>query len=257
MTDIKEIAGVSMNARGSFAVKRSDTNATLGALAFASDLGRLLVRIKAGQQATAPMIRLATLLIAQMIRNSGRFKRGKFLRITREELPEKRNGHVVDRVSANVIDRFAFRVLTEWIDNSCQQCTGRGIECTVELPAKDRAVCSVCVGARRLCVFEERIPFAAGKNGPLVFREYKICDKCLGAGGGEISQQLDLRGRRICAGCRGSGRSSIDEVARASNLGVTLDEYRRNWSWRFRDMLAMLDRIDGEATRIMLGQLRD
>ncbi|NVE21989.1 hypothetical protein [Burkholderia glumae] len=55
MIDVIERAGVAMNARGQFSDSTADPKVTLGALAFANELGRLLVRIKAGQQATPAM----------------------------------------------------------------------------------------------------------------------------------------------------------------------------------------------------------
>ncbi|BEH25106.1 hypothetical protein GTC050_23580 [Burkholderia pseudomallei] len=80
MMDLMERAGIAMSVRGQFTDPIADPKVTLGALAFANDLGRSLFRIKAGQQVTRESIRHATLLLAQMIRTSGRFKRSRFYR---------------------------------------------------------------------------------------------------------------------------------------------------------------------------------
>lgn len=92
MIDLMERAGVAMNVRGQFSDPIADPKVTLGALAFANELGSALVRIKAGQQATPALVRRVTLLLAQMIRTSGRFKRSKYTGMTRTGLREYRGG---------------------------------------------------------------------------------------------------------------------------------------------------------------------
>ncbi|WP_244126473.1 phage tail protein [Burkholderia gladioli] len=115
MIDLKERAGIAMSVRGQFTEPIADPKVTLGALAFANDLGRMLVRIKAAQQAKPETIRRATLLLAQMMRTSGRFKRGKFSGLKRDERREQRAGGVVERVQVDVIERFALRLIDEWV----------------------------------------------------------------------------------------------------------------------------------------------
>ncbi|WP_334017764.1 phage tail sheath C-terminal domain-containing protein [Burkholderia gladioli] len=50
MIDLKERAGIAMSVRGQFTEPIADPKVTLGALAFANDLGRMLVRIQAGHK---------------------------------------------------------------------------------------------------------------------------------------------------------------------------------------------------------------
>ncbi|KHJ61194.1 hypothetical protein [Burkholderia glumae] len=194
MIDVIERAGVAMNARGQFSDSTADPKVTLGALAFANELGRLLVRIKAGQQATPAMLRRATLLVAQMMRTTRRFRRGKFTGLTRDERRELRAGHCVERANADIIERFARRLIDEWTNDRCRNCEGQGV-------------------VRRA-------------------------------------------GRCICPECGGSGRRPIDDAARAQALGLPLVEYRRNWSWRFHDMLALLDNAFSSVCDTMRQQLR-
>ncbi|KWN80023.1 zinc finger-like domain-containing protein [Burkholderia ubonensis] len=256
MIDLKERAGVAMSVRGQFTDPIADPKVTLGALAFANDLGRLLIRIKAGPQATPAMIRRASLLLAQMIRTSGRFKRARFTGYTRDERRDQRAGHAVERANVDIVERFALRLLDEWVNDQCVECGGRGVVRRARVATPAAESCSVCVGSGRVCVSEERIPFFSGRNGPLVFREYEPCDDCGGMGRVTTTPAADSKGRHICPNCSGSGKRPIDDAGRAHALGVSLVEYRRNWPWRFHDMLALLDNVDGSVSDTMRRQLR-
>lgn len=194
MMDLMERAGIAMSVRGQFTDPIADPKVTLGALAFANDLGRSLFRIKAGQQVTRESIRHATLLLAQMIRTSGRFKRSRFTGLKRDERRDQRAGHSVERAKVDIIERFALRLLDEWVNDQCMCCEGRGV--------------------------------------------------------------VRTGGRYICPDCAGSGRRPIDDAARAHALGIPLDEYRRHWSRRFHDMLALLDNVKGSTFDTMSRQLR-
>lgn len=257
MMDLMERAGVAMSVRGQFTDPIADPKVTLGALAFANDLGRLLVRIKVAQQAKPEMIRRAMLLLAQMMRTSGRFKRGKFSGLKRDERREQRAGHAVERAQVDVIERFALRLLDEWVNDQCGTCEGRGVVRRSTEQPKATIRCLVCAGRGKVCVAEERIPFFHGRNGPLVFREYEGCDVCSGVGRVQIAAPATIHGRQICPDCGGAGKRPIEEAARAQALGVTLKEYRRNWSWRFHDMLALLDAINGSVNDTLRCQLRE
>ncbi|WP_412524133.1 hypothetical protein [Burkholderia sp. S-53] len=102
------------------------------ALAFANGLDRLLIRIKAGPQATPAMVRRASLLLAQMIRTPGRFTG-----ITRDERRDQRAGHAVERATVDIVERFAIRLLDEWVNDQCVECGARG-----------RALCTRCDAGR-------------------------------------------------------------------------------------------------------------
>ncbi|TKC83847.1 hypothetical protein FAZ69_22705 [Trinickia terrae] len=142
MIDLMERAGVAMNVRGQFADPIADPKVTLGALAFANDLGRLLVRIKAGQDATRATIHRATLLLAQMIRTSGRFKRGRFTGLKRDERRDQRAGYEIERAKVDIVERFAFVLLDEWINDQCVRCEGRGV-----VRRDGRYICPDCSGS--------------------------------------------------------------------------------------------------------------
>ncbi|WP_414451494.1 hypothetical protein AB4851_22385 [Burkholderia sp. 22PA0099] len=256
MIDLKERAGIAMSVRGQFTDPIADPKVTLGALAFASDLGRLMTRIKAGPHPTPEMVRRASLLLAQMIRTSGRFKRGKFSGLKREELREQRAGQAVERAKFDIVERFALRLLDEWVNDQCIECEGRGVVRRARGIRNITPRCVTCVGAGKICVSEERIPFFVGRNGPLVFREFDPCDDCGGMGRVAPASIIDAQGRRICPVCSGSGKRQADEASRAHSIGVSLAEYRNNWSWRFHDMLALIDNVDGSVCDIMRRQLR-
>lgn len=257
MIDLDERVGVAMSVRGQFTDPIADPKVTLGALAFANDLGRMLKRIKAAQQVTPETVRRTTLLLAQMIRTSGRFKRGKFCGLKREEMREKRSGQTVERSKADIIDRFALRLLDEWVNDRCGECKGRGIVRGAPISLAVTVKCGVCAGKGKICVFEERIPFFHGRNGPLVFREFDSCGECSGMGRLESRSTPHAKGRRICSRCTGSGKRQVDEAGRAQVLNVGLMEYRRNWHSRFHDMLVLLDSADSSASNTVRKQLRE
>lgn len=149
MNDLIERAGIAMSVRGQFADPIADPKVTLGALAFANDLGRLLVRIKAGLETRPATIRKATLLFAQMIRLSGRFKRNRFTGLNRDERRDQRAGHAVERAKVDIVERFALRVLDEWINDQCVRCEGRGI-----VRRDGRYICPDCAGTGKRPVEE-------------------------------------------------------------------------------------------------------
>lgn len=142
MVDLMERAGVAMSVRGQFTDPIADPKVTLGALAFANDLGRSLVRIKAGQDVTRETVRRATLLLAQMIRTSGRFRRSRFTGLNRDEQRDQRAGHAVERAKVDIIERFALRLLDEWVNDQCARCEGRGV-----VRRDGRYICPDCAGS--------------------------------------------------------------------------------------------------------------
>ncbi|CAG4906208.1 hypothetical protein [Paraburkholderia saeva] len=255
MIDLKEQAGVAMNVRGQFSDPIVDPKVTLGALAFANDLGRALVRMKAGQDTRPEIVRRATLLLAQMIRRSGKFNRGKFTGMDRATKRDQRAGREVERSNVDIVERFALRLIVEWIDDQCPRCDGRGVIGRAQAPQPVAVVCSSCNGTRRVCVSEERIPFAAGRNGPRVYREFSRCEACLGRGT-QLVTPPKSEGRQICRSCGGDGRRAIDEAARAQALGVPLRMYREHWVESFQSMLAVLDQVDGRVVDTMRRKLR-
>ncbi|MGE8162990.1 hypothetical protein ACQKRQ_22845 [Paraburkholderia sp. NPDC080076] len=257
MIDLKEQAGVAMNVRGQFSDPIVDPKVTLGALAFANDLGRALVRMKCGQDVRPDAVRRATLLLAQMIRRSGKFNRGKFTGLDAEAKRDRRAGQKVERSKVDIVERFALCLLVEWVNDQCPRCDGRGAIGRTPKPQPVSSVCPDCKGARVVCVSEERIPFAASRSGrgPLVYRELEACTKCLGRGT-VLTVPKKSDSRQICPCCSGDGRRPIDESARAHALGVSLPIYRRYWAAHFCSMLAVLDHVDARVVDTMRAQLR-
>jgi hypothetical protein len=257
MIDLKEQAGVAMNVRGQFADPIVDPKVTLGALAFANDLGRALVRMKCGQDVRPEAVRRATLLLAQMIRRGGKFNRGKFTGIDAEAKRDRRAGENVERSNVDIIERFALRLIIEWVNDQCPRCVGRGVIGRTPKRQPVSTVCPDCKGARAVCVSEERIPFAVSRSGrgPMVFREFEPCAKCLGRGV-VLTMLKKSDSRQICPCCGGDARPPVDESARAHALGVPLPVYRRHWASHFCTMLATLDKVDWQVVDTMRAQLR-
>lgn len=258
MIDLKEQAGIAMNVRGQFSDPIADPKVTLGALAFANDLGRALVRMKCGQDVRPELVRRTTLLLAQMIRRNGRFNRSKFSGVDSSARHAQRAGHPVERQHSDIVERFALRLLVEWVDDQCERCHGRGVIGRASKPQPVAVPCSGCDGSGKVCVSEERIPFAASRSGrgPIVYREYEPCPVCFGRGHELVLPAVKTEGRQICPCCGGGGRRAMDDAARAHALGVTLPVYRRFWVNHFRSMLAVLDHVDGSVVDTMRRQLR-
>ncbi|CAM2154417.1 CR-type domain-containing protein [Paraburkholderia tropica] len=251
IVDLKEQAGVAMNVRGQFADPIADPQVTLGALAFANDLGRLLWRMKYGQDVKCAGMNRATLLLAKRLREPGKFDRAKFTGITRTaEKAAALTGKKVERLATDIIERFARQVIIEWIADVCVACEGRGISGRGKGGVTLRRVaCPTCAGTRRICCDEYRIPFAArwDGRGPMVFREYERCSRCNSSGEIEVEVTSKSAGRQICSECRGTGRQPDDHPARARSLGVPLEQYHARWKPHFHAVHALLDALDGAA----------
>jgi hypothetical protein len=261
MIDLKEQAGIAMNVQGQFSDPIADPQVTLGALAFADDLGRLLWRMKYGQDVKRAGLHRATLLLASRIRWSGKYARKKFTGLDHEETRLRRAGKKVERALADIVERFARRVIVEWVADLCPACNGIGVKGRAHqqrAPLVVTVECEACHGTKFMVVDEERIPFAHNPDGrgPLVFRDYQRCDTCNGLGARRIEQKSPRDSRQICDACGGTGRHAVDEPARALALGVSLGTYRTHWAQHFRGLLASLDAIDGRATDTVRRQVQ-
>jgi hypothetical protein len=195
----------------------------------------------------------ATLLLASRIRWSGKFARKKFTGLDHEANRARRlgvKGPKVERAMSDIVERFARRVIVEWVADLCPVCSGRGVTGRAErqsAPSIVEVQCETCCGSRTVVVCEERIPFAHNGRHPTVYREYERCGTCNGEGKLRVAQKPRGNGRQICAACDGSGRYAVDDAARAAALGVSLGIYRAHWAAHFRGVLALLDKIDGSA----------
>jgi hypothetical protein len=228
----------------------------LGALAFANDLGRALVRMKCGQDVRPAAVRRTTLLLAQMIRRSGKFNRRKFTGLDAEAKRDRRAGQEVERSKADIVELFALRLIVEWVNDQCERCEGRGAIGRTPKPKPVASACPDCEG-RGVRVTEERIPFATRPDGrgPMVCRDRVRCTTCHGRGV-LLAAPKKTESRQICPCCGGDGRRQVDESARAHALGVSLPHYRRHWSGHFCTMLATLDKVDWRVVDTMRAQLR-
>lgn len=255
MIDLEEQAGSAMNVRGQFSDARvSDPQVTLGALAFANELGRLLWRMKYGQDFRLrdsegrTTMRRATLLLANCVRDGVRFNRVKFTGLDQSGRRDRNAGKKYERATSDVMERFAHRVIIEWVDDRCPRCDGRGEIGRVAMVCSERIVCAACHGARFICVDEHRIPFAARPDGkgPIVYREMERCEKCHGVGHVAAGIAAKRTGRQICPDCQGNSGRADDHVARAHVIGVTLRQYNAHWSHQFERVRALVEAIDAD-----------
>ncbi|MFL9899044.1 hypothetical protein PQR71_12920 [Paraburkholderia fungorum] len=255
MIDLKEQAGVAMNVRSQLGESIGDPKVTLGALAFADELGNLLWRMKYGQDIRRAGMHRATLLLANRIRSSGKFNRSKFTGRDAKSTRDPKAREKAERALTDIIERFALRLLVEWIADMCVECGGRGIAFGhAMVPSAQTAECHVCDGTGRLLELEEFIPFLVGRHGPLPIRHYVRCEHCLGRGIVQVKRRVSHT--QVCTVCDGSRRAPVDEAARALALGVSLPVYRRHWASYFHGVLAVLDRIDGSAADVVRRRTR-
>jgi hypothetical protein len=211
--------------------------------------------MKCGQDIRPDAVRRTTLLLAQMIRRSGKFNRGKFTGIDAEAKRDRRTGQRVERSKVDIVERFALRLIVEWVNDQCERCEGRGAIGRTPKPQPVSNACPDC--DRGVRVHEERIPFAAHPSGrgPIVYRDRVRCITCLGRGVLLVVPKKN-ESRQICPCCGGDGRRQVDESARAHALGVSLPNYRRHWTGHFCAMLATLDKVDWRVVDTMRAQLR-
>lgn len=255
MIDLKEQAGIAMNVRGQLSDPIADPQVTLGALAFANELGRLLWRMKYGQdfrlrdsEGRTAMHR-AMLLLADSIRTGGKFQRTKFTGLDRAAKRDRNAGKPVERTKVDVIERLAQRAILEWIEDQCPRCDGRGVVGRAPEAVTHATTCPSCNGTRNVCIGEHRIPFAARPDGmgPIVFREMERCVQCHGVGRVQAYSVEKRTGRQICPDCNGDGKRAPDHAARSIALGLSIRQYRAHWQQIFRVVFVMLDAIDADA----------
>ncbi|RKP46672.1 hypothetical protein D7S86_24595 [Pararobbsia silviterrae] len=254
MIDVKELAGVAMNARGQLSDAIPDPQVTLAALAFANELGSLLWRMQAGQDVSRSTVDRATKLLAVQMRTDSRFKRRKFTGLDREQKRERNAGRRYVRETADIVERFAARVILEWVFERCGVCSGRGKLGLTDTAIRQSSKCATCGGSGRQLVDEERIPFAAGLNGPLVLREYEPCSACNGLRR-TFSRSKSER-TQLCPHCRGTCIEPINHPERARALGVDSHVYEKHWRDPFAAMLDYLDQVDERASRAVTRQRR-
>jgi hypothetical protein len=254
MIDVKELAGVAMNVRGQLADSIPDPQVTLGALAFANELGSLLWRIQAGQDITRSTVTRTTFLIANIIRLDERFKRGKFSGLDREQRRERNAGHPHLKSSRDIVERFAYRVLVEWTAVHCVVCDGRG-KLGLRNKSKPRPLlCDVCDGTGKQVASEKRIPCETARDGVLVRREYEPCSACNGLRRTYLPSESERT--QACSHCSGTGFEPVNHAARALALGIPIQLYEKRWLARFDPMLDHLDRVDERAARAVRRQRR-
>jgi len=259
MIDLKEQAGVAMNVRGQFSDSIVDPKVTLGALAFADELGSILWRIKYGQQRGA--IHRAVLLLGRHIRSSGKFGRAHTVRVDRSVKKNRLVAHQDEADVGDIIDRFALQLLIEWLNDQCRICRGRGIAFgQTDRKRAVSSVCQPCAGKGRIVVVELYGPFI-GRSRRMPGRVTAVprfvfdrCDSCHGRG--VTLSKPKAEPTKVCAHCSGSGREPVSESARASALGISLDQYHRGWSGYFSALHHILDRIDATVVDVVKRQLR-
>lgn len=240
MEDLREQIASAMNPRGQLADPVAQPQMKLGALAFADDLGRMLWRLKYGQDTTPQTVRRAALLLAKRARGMKRLRRGH---------RQSWRAAEADHGDGDLLDRLAARAIAEWVNDRCPSCAGRGRVGGGGI-IRDRMDCPTCLGARTV-VWEERIPFA---EPGLVLRWSERCDDCNGLGAIAAKGRLQRMG--MCRDCGGTGRARRSDADRAAALRLPLETYRRHWGEVLAGMLAVLDAFDGDTENVVSRQLR-
>lgn len=254
--DYKEQAGIAMSARTQLADPVSDRQVTLGALAFADELGAILWRMKYGQDVKRAGMKRATLLLANKVRSSGKFNRARFTGIDKAAKRERNLGGDVERAATDIVERFAKRVIVEWVADVCVTCSGRGKVALSVSAVPTPTACRACDNTGRVIVYEMALP-SVPLTRPFAIQEHDRCPSCHGRRYlyPDSSTRKAVR-TDVCQSCNGSGKAKVDHPARAHALGVSLDVYRRRWEDRFHGMLAILDQIDECAGDVVRSQMR-
>ncbi|SDV48693.1 DnaJ-like cysteine-rich domain-containing protein [Chitinasiproducens palmae] len=151
--ELVEQVAVAMNPVGQLADGVGDAAMKLAALARVDEVAALLVRLKHGQQRSRASLSRAVFLLARAERSAARFKRGKY-RSFKQQFRDPRVA-TVDAPMADIVERFVAAALSEWIDDVCDHCQGRGL---IHLGKREREdgegarltrVCPACNGSKR------------------------------------------------------------------------------------------------------------
>lgn len=120
MTDLREDVALAGNPTNLWTERRvRDGDVKLGALGMADALGALLWRLK--YKGDARVTRRCIVLLAERLREDHRWQRTVRGRGRTRGAAGKQ-----EAVQADIIDRLAFRVLMEWVNDRCTTCHGRG-----------------------------------------------------------------------------------------------------------------------------------
>lgn len=188
MSDLREHFATAGSPRNTWTEGRGDEQALLGAIGMADALGAALWRLK--WKGDPRVARRCVVLMAERLSGSGRFARRGV-----DRRPGRLHG-ASKEAPASLLERLAFRVIFEWVNDRCTVCHGRG---------------------------------SLGRIGHV----------------------------RACGHCRGSCREPADAVARARDLGVTLEVYRKAWEWRIARLLAELEALDEAVRSTVRGELKE
>lgn len=142
MADLREDVALAGNPTNLWSEGRvRDGDVKLGALGKADALGGALWRLK--YRGDASVAKRALLLLAARLREDHRWQksvsgRGAGARGKRGDRDDRGEG-------ADIIDRLAFRVLYEWVNDRCTTCYGRG---SLGVLGKV-AICGACGGSTK------------------------------------------------------------------------------------------------------------
>lgn len=155
------------------------------------------------------------------------------------EVFRRRGNHLRNRRHApDLLLRFADCLISEWINDHCPACKGRGTKGGYRGGIMfTRAICPTCDGAKYV--------HEVGQSGYPVQRP---CQTCGAKGWVKQGRRLEPVRERVCGECHGLGRRGIDAQAlvrpRIDALGITVEEYDASWRSAFADMHHLLNDID-------------
>jgi hypothetical protein len=279
MIETREQLAVALNIRGQLADPISNADVKIGALGLSGDLGSLLWRLKYAEQVNRGLLHKATLLLSNSIRSSRKFKRGRFTGLDPNARRNRIAGRPFDVKSADIIERFAQRLLLEWVNDACAKCNGVGSDVGANFTATIWKPCEACAPSRVVPKDDEAAK-AWRANAPMRWKAGLVedwvyvpegestrsgdrlrrilrqasCSACMGKG--IVETRIKRRSPGACSRCQGSKREPISEAMRATALGVTGDIYRKHWHALFAGMLEVLDRVDGKTGDSVRARMR-
>lgn len=138
MSDLREHYAIAGGPRNTWSQGRGDEEALLGAVGLADALGAALWRLK--YRGDPRVAKRCIVLMAEQLAGNGRWRRS-----ARARGPGARGTEKQGVRDAALLERLAFRVIFEWVNDRCTVCHGRG---TLGVIGHVRA-CGHCKGSCR------------------------------------------------------------------------------------------------------------
>lgn len=237
---LREAVGCAVNSSNlkSDDLKESSVD-RVAAMASASELGSVLLRLKVGGDTT--VLKRAAALLARLVREQEDPPFGDWT-----------------RAKTSLIYRICERVINEWLQDKCPKCRGRGRTGMGKGVVISSSVdCHPCAGSGRVLHVGNRTQAVldSPEFGPLMFgaeeafRSNTIpCKWCNGKGSILTDKSIkEASLGKVCTQCQGTRQRRINGAERARVVGVSPKNYWKTWDPRFRAIRLLVAIADGEA----------